>query len=163
MTRDAVHPDDHRDNEACREQHQKAFEAVFADLPTFQGDCRGETQGCRQSYACPDETSQTRTARAVQIDEYNADDQSGFRALTQCNQEGRDHRASSSCNSVASNKNQFSASKSRSQGILPLPRALSAVTICAHVCIPRQPQNSPTWESSGEGSASSSAFGDNRL
>ena len=90
MARRAVHPYNHGDNEDRGEQHQKAFKPVFADLPMFQRDGRRETQGSGQAHAHPNEAGQPGAAGAVEIDEYNADNQSGLGTLTQSNKERGD-------------------------------------------------------------------------
>ncbi len=94
MPRNAVHPDDHRNHEDCGEQQHQAFEAVFADLPAFEGDGYGETQRPGHRNAGPNEARKMRPAGAGQINEYDANDQGGFDTFAESDEKSREHGSS---------------------------------------------------------------------
>src|SRR5579884_275093 len=54
VARNAVHPDDHRNDEDGGEEKEEAFETVLIDLPALQGDGHGQTERGGQGDAGPD-------------------------------------------------------------------------------------------------------------
>jgi hypothetical protein len=86
VARHAVHPENHRDDENRRDEQQQPFKSILADTPPFQGNGNGEARGgCRRD-AAPDPAHQGRASGAVQINEHDADDQSGFDAFPKSDQ-----------------------------------------------------------------------------
>ena len=95
VARNAVHPYDHRNDEEGRDQHQQAFEAIFIDVPVFQGDGHGQAERRGRGHAIPDEARKLRAASAGQINEDNADNQRSFDTFTESDKESREQRFSS--------------------------------------------------------------------
>ena len=94
MPRHAVHPDNHGDHKDGREQQQQPFEAVFADLPALQRDGHGQAGSNSSEDSSPHPARQIRAPGAVQIDEYDADDQGGFDTFTKSDEESREQKRS---------------------------------------------------------------------
>src|ERR1035438_4615771 len=57
VARNAIHPYDHRNNEGRGYQEQDTLEAIFTDLPAFQGDGHGQAENHSGGYAIPSEPS----------------------------------------------------------------------------------------------------------
>src|ERR1700730_14081216 len=93
MPRHAVHPDDHGDHKNGRDQKQHAFKSVFANLPALQRDGDGEAGRNRGEDASPHPAREIRPPGAVQINEYDADDQGGFDTFTKSDEESREQKA----------------------------------------------------------------------
>ncbi len=67
-TRDAVHPDNHGDNENSGGEHKHALESVFTDLPALQRNSGSEAARDSNGHASPHVTRQLAAARAIEID-----------------------------------------------------------------------------------------------
>jgi hypothetical protein len=94
VARNAVHPYDHRNDEEGGDQHQEAFEAILIDMPIFEGDGDGETEGGSGGDAKPNETGKMSAAGARQINEDNAYYEGGFDTFTEGDKKGREQRDS---------------------------------------------------------------------
>ncbi len=88
---DAVHPDDHGDNERGGHQHQQAFEAVFAHTQALKKFRDGHAGSTGQTDTDPCIANQRAAAGAIQIDEHDADDKRGFDTFAQSDQESGEH------------------------------------------------------------------------
>ena len=95
VTRNSVHPYDHRNDEHRGDQQHQPLKPVFADAPAFQGHGHAQAERRRRRYAVPHETYQAPAAGAGKIDENNADDQRSFNAFTKCDEKSREHKNSS--------------------------------------------------------------------
>ena len=82
VPRDVVHPHDHGDHKNGRDQKHHPFKSVFADLPALQRDGHGQAGNHRRNDASPHPAHQIRAPGAIQIDQYDADDQGGFDTFT---------------------------------------------------------------------------------
>ena len=78
MPRNAVHPDDHRNYEERSREQEHAFKTIFADLPVFESDGHGETEGSGGGHAVPDELGELLATGAREVDEDDAYDERGF-------------------------------------------------------------------------------------
>src|SRR5262249_1852531 len=104
VPRNAVHPDDHRNNEDGGHEKQQALEAVAVDAPVVEGDRDGKAPGRGRTDAPPDITPKPGPPGAGQIDQDDANNQSRFNAFAESNEKSRKHADSSqnpSCNSFA--------------------------------------------------------------
>ena len=95
VPRNAVHPNDHRNDEHRGQKKQQAFKAVLVDLPAFQGNGHRQAERSGNGYARPDETGKLRTARSREINEYDANDESGFDAFAERDEKSREQESSS--------------------------------------------------------------------
>jgi hypothetical protein len=86
MPRNAVHPNDHRNDEDRSQQEHQAFKAVFVDLPALEGDGYGEAERTGDRNTRPDKSREVRTAGPGQINEYDAYDESSFDTLAEGNE-----------------------------------------------------------------------------
>ena len=78
---------DHRHDEHGGHQHQKAFKTVLADAEFLKEEC-SEYTGCAcMGHTAPHVRSKRATAGAVEIHQDDADDQGGFYAFSESNQE----------------------------------------------------------------------------
>ncbi|HEY1858787.1 MAG TPA: hypothetical protein VGG61_00420, partial [Gemmataceae bacterium] len=88
VARNAIHPYDHRNDEAGGHQIHQPLKAVFADPPALQSDGNAQAQRRRGGDTKPDESRQLRAAGPGKIDQDNADDQRGLDALSKSDDEG---------------------------------------------------------------------------
>ncbi len=86
--RRAIHPDNHGHDEERRHQQQHALEAIFADLPALQSNRNAAAGQQRQTHTGPDVAGELATADSIQVNEYNADNQSGFNAFAERDEQG---------------------------------------------------------------------------
>ena len=66
--RNAVHPNNHGDNQSGGGEHQHALKSVFTDLPALQQNRGREAAGNSNGHARPHVTRQLAAARAIEID-----------------------------------------------------------------------------------------------
>jgi hypothetical protein len=95
MFRNAVHPDNHGDDEKRGHQQKQPFKSVFADIETLERNGDGEAESHGSGHATPDKADQMGPIGPRQINQDNADDEGGFDTLTKGDEEGREHKRSS--------------------------------------------------------------------
>jgi hypothetical protein len=95
MSRNAIHPDDHRNNEDGGNQQEQSFEAVFADAPVFERNRDGQAERGGQAGAKPDESCEMGPRGPGEIDKNDADDEGGLDAFTKSDQKSREQGGSS--------------------------------------------------------------------
>jgi len=88
VARNAIHPYDHRNDEAGGHQIHQPLEAVFADPPPFQSDGNAQAQRRRGGNTKPDESRQVGAAGPGKINQDNADDERGFDTFPESDNEG---------------------------------------------------------------------------
>src|SRR6266851_9379212 len=118
VPRHAVHPDNHRDHEHGRNEKKHSLEPVFADFPPLQRDGDGEAGDNRGDNASPHPASEIRASGAVQINEYDADNQCGLDTFTKSNEESREQNSIFQRNLPASRLASWSSLRARH--IVPL-------------------------------------------
>lgn len=82
MARNAVHPNDHRNDEDRGDKKEQSLEAIFADTPALEADSNGKTECGGQADTVPDKSDQMSPSGARKIDKNDADDEGSLDAFT---------------------------------------------------------------------------------
>src|SRR5262249_30341884 len=91
VARNAVHPNDHRNHEERGEEQQKPLETVLIDAVMVENQGYGQAKSGGQGDARPHKSGEMSTTRAGEVDQDNADDQSGLDTFAEGDEKGRKH------------------------------------------------------------------------
>jgi hypothetical protein len=81
MPRDTVHPNNHGHDKQRRDQQHQPLESILADFPTLKRNGDTETGNHSGGNSAPHPAHQGGAARAVQIDQNDANDKRGLNAF----------------------------------------------------------------------------------
>jgi len=82
MARNAIHPDNHRNNEDGGSQQKQSFKAVLAYAPVFERNRHGQAERGGQADAKPNESCEMGPGGPGEINKDYADDERGLDAFT---------------------------------------------------------------------------------